>query len=454
MILALLGCAHLPPEAPPPPPEPPRVVALVVVDQLTASLYEAVRPHVTGGFARLERGWRATAEYPWGCTVTAVGHATISTGASPNVHGIPHNRWLEGGQPVRAGDPALLRAETLADVVAEAGGKVLTLSLKERAARILGGRTPTEAVWPRWDFAGNAVRFEGPSWLPDADRIAALQALEWTATRPWPGLDDDPIEQDIAGYGRTFPHPPATNVEAFFSSPHSGTLLTDAALAGVDALGLGDDSVPDLLGISYSHVDGVGHTFTPASHEAKDALLRLDAELERLFAALDARVGPGKWAAILTSDHGGNDRPIGWLDGEKLAHELGVTFQEPGFHVPEADVPRVVEALAKVPGIAVAAPKGSPEGAFAAERAACFVPDRVPDVIVVPAEGWIWKQPELGETGSDHGTPWPYDRVVPILALGPSAAPAGTVDPRQVAPTLARWMGLRAPANAELPPLP
>ena len=103
--------------------------------------------------------------------------------------------------------------------------------------------------------------------------------------------------------GRTFPHPIA-GADAFDLSPFSNDVLADFAMRAVTEEGLGRDTVPDLLGISFSANDRVGHAYGPDSHEVMDVTVRLDRTLARLFAFLDRTVGLANVVMVLTADHG------------------------------------------------------------------------------------------------------------------------------------------------------
>ena len=92
-------------------------------------------------------------------------------------------------------------------------------------------------------------------------------------------------------------------------TPGGNTLIVDVALAAVKGAELGQDDVTDLLALSFSATDYVGHRVGPHAQETMDMYLRLDAELARLFDALDDLVGPGAWTAFLSADHGGANVP-------------------------------------------------------------------------------------------------------------------------------------------------
>lgn len=482
---ALAAAAAVASSAPPPGPGSapgPRLAVLVVVDQLPVRLLEAARPHLAGGLARLagDGAFRTTARYAHACTLTGPGHATLATGASPAVHGIVGNAWYEGSVRISAGEPGRLRGEALADRVRARGGRVASLSLKDRGAVLLGGRAPDVAVW----FDARTGTLVGAGGWKGEGALADHRARPWTALMPelyarTRGPDDAAHEADWQGLGRTFPHPATRDLSAraFMATPAAGSLLTDLAVEAVERLRLGQTGSADLLTLSYSHVDLAGHAFTPESWESIDALLRLDADLGRLFEALDGRLGRSGYAVVLTSDHGAPPALHAWVDGADLAlrasralREAGidgdVDFAVPGLWLPSqipaerrSEAVRAVRAVAaataNVHAALVLPPPGgpvAPESTLDALVGACASPGRSPDVYVVPSEGASFFDEEIPHQGTQHGAPWAADTDVPLLAFGAgirSGAPGGLADPRQVAPTLGRLLGVGAPAQAE-----
>ncbi len=219
-ILALLACPRaLPPDpATPPAPAPlapmvsptPRLLVLVVVDQLPIRLLQLPSELYRGGLALLtgDEAFVSTARYAHAITYTCPGHATISTGASPSVSGIISNDWyldpVPGTDSIYCGDPSLLRVETLADQVMQAGGQVAAVALKDRAAMMLGGPRAQLVSW----YDRSQGRFTEP--LAELD-LSRWMSEPWTALHPdvyraLVGPDDGPLESD-PGLGTTFPHP-------------------------------------------------------------------------------------------------------------------------------------------------------------------------------------------------------------------------------------------------------
>ncbi len=477
---------------------PPDLVVFLVVDQYSEHLHDLAKAHYTGGLARLtgEGAWVGTGRYRHACTWTAPGHATLGTGAHPAVHTIGANGWFEGDKLVTAGGPGQLAVPTLGDVASDDGRTVVSLSLKQRGATLIAGYRATTAAWltredGRWTWTTRGTAEAG--WLPDHDAIAATFDTPWTLLDGTPRRPDlSPWEADAPGIGHTFPHPaaPDASTRGLFATPMAGRVLVDAAIAAVKdpALALGRHRKPDLLSVSFSHVDYVGHTFTPESQESVDTVLRLDRDLADLWATLDAEIGAGRWTVVLTADHGSNATPAAYISGNDLARAVTARFAAKGLpglaYVHESSLwfwdidearraAYVEEALAVVaddPRFAVAVDVRAPvpAGTLHADAvAACLVPGRSGDVQLWPRWGVYWAfepTPKLGQpigaataapAGTGHGSPWAYDTDVPLLAWGAGVKSGGddNVDIRRVSPTLAALLGLKPPAAATEPPV-
>ena len=202
-------------------------------------------------------------------------------GASPREHGISSNYWWRPdpdgpgeieGESIYCGDPENLRVGTLSDRVVESGGLVASVSLKDRAAMMLGGVNPTSVSWyssKTGDF-NHALegRVDVEGWLRPWDALFPEDYARWV------GADADPDERD-PGIGGSFPHPAPTTGTLLYT-PFAGEALVDAALLAMDDDDLGRDATPDLLAVSFSQTDYIGHAFTSESWEAVDGMIRLD----------------------------------------------------------------------------------------------------------------------------------------------------------------------------------
>jgi predicted AlkP superfamily pyrophosphatase or phosphodiesterase len=341
---AISGAAHQPQQQPARP-STPKLVVIVVVDQLWAGYLDEFKTQWKYGFRRLmdHGAWFRNAAYPYLNTVTCVGHATISTGAFPDVHGMILNGWWDRdlkktvtctedpaspiysyGAPVTGGEsPKRLLAPTFSDELRAhdgAGTRVVTMSMKARSAIDLAGHEGTAVTW----LADNG------SWVTSAAYPAPVQFVkDFVTANPvdkdfgasWTKLlrdsdyaykDDGEGERPPKGWTSTFPHllkgasdkPDITFHSQWETSPFADAYLGRFADAALDALKLGHGSATDFLGVSFAAADTVGHDFGPRSQEIQDVLLRLDRTLGALFEHLDRSVGADRYVAALTADHG------------------------------------------------------------------------------------------------------------------------------------------------------
>ncbi len=535
-------------QAPPAAPERPRLVVLLVFDQMRAdyltrwqSLFEQ------GGLRRLqERGaWFQNCHYPYAHTVTGVGHASLLTGCTPPAHGIVGNDWYDrqaaravycaqGNRPyerVPAANgtsgiakgkkkggvaPEQLLAPTVADVLKEAtGGKsrVVALSLKDRSAVLPAGRRPDACYWfdtGEGIFVTSSYYRDRPhSWVEEINRGRPADrwfGTSWDRLRPrldyelLSGPDDVPGEGIGFVEGKTFPHPLKGGLtkpgrvyyEAVTDSPFGNDLLLDLAKRAIIAERLGQHDTPDLLSVSFSSNDLIGHTWGPDSQEVFDVTLRSDRTVKELLAHLDAQVGKGRYLVALTADHGVCPLPevsrargeeAGRIDPaqltKKAAEFLSQTFgaasgngwfedvsypwiylNRQAIRAGGKDPGAVEEALAgwfkKQPGILTAYTRAQllkdlpPTDKVGAMVRRSFHPDRSGDMAVIQKPYYLFAAPLA--TGTTHGTPHEYDTHVPLLVYGPGVR-AGVyqeaVTPQAVAAIFARWLKIPAPARAE-----
>jgi predicted AlkP superfamily pyrophosphatase or phosphodiesterase len=283
------------------------------------------------------------ATYDHAVTFTATGHATLFTGKHPSEHAVIANEWADRttgvevacvedpterllGEPTKAHQgtsPRLLLAPTLGDRLVQASdrrSRVFSVSFKDRGAILPGGHEG-KAFW----FSTATGRFvtssyyykTAPAWCDawnQKRRIESFRGKAWELLLD-PGnyhnaaRDDRPYERDLFGLGRVFPHPlPGGGRADFFSAiactPIGDELTLDFVmeLARQEKLGLGES--PDLLAISFSSTDMIGHVFGPDSLEAEDNLLRFNRVLSELFDGLREMVGKDRLLIVLSSDHG------------------------------------------------------------------------------------------------------------------------------------------------------
>jgi hypothetical protein len=514
LTAVLVACAGSSPRAAdaPKPGAEPRLVVLLVVDQLPAWSFEAKRPALTGGFDRLLReGEWHTGEHPSAATLTASSHAMFGSGEPPYHSGIVANVWWHRDldrelESIEAEDGSVttkwLRVPGLGDAIAAAktGGKAVSISLKDRAAILPLGHTGT-AIWydhERVAWASHAEHTGPPAWLDAwnaSHPIAAHLHDVWTPLPETPGLagipDDAPGEVGEKGFGPTFPHALDTTKDpsdAVFATPLGNDLVLDTATEAIDAEKLGADAHADLLVISVSANDYIGHGWGQESWEAWDAMLRLDRRLDRFLADLDAKVGAGRWAMIVTSDHGASPMPervhggrISFQQIKDAANRAAIAELGPGEWIASAKYPTVYlsrAALAQNPkDLAIATTKivyalRSFPGLARVEKSAQFWghcetrtgdafricitldPERSGEIIYLPASGWVVEAFE-NALATSHGSMQLYDRLVPLILLPPGRVPHAalgkpddaTFETVRIATVLARWLGVPPPSS-------
>jgi predicted AlkP superfamily pyrophosphatase or phosphodiesterase len=326
----------------------PKLVVLISIDQMRGDYVDRFQHQWSKGLKRLvtDGAWFRQADYPYYNTVTCAGHASISTGTVPAVHGMVLNQWWERnnsrlvsctdddevqlityGAPVKGvGNSAKnLMTTTLADEIrlqSPVSPRVVSISLKARSAINLGGRHPDAVIWldevnGEWVTSTAFAKAPVPYFADYIAKHPLRNEMGRTWDRSLPKdryLGDGSIErrQKTALITKTFPHivkGDGTEIagaftDAWESSPHSDAYLAGLAGAALDALKLGRGPAVDYLGISFSALDKVGHDFGQDSHEVQDVMVRLDVELGALLDKLDRDVGKGNYVVGLTSDHG------------------------------------------------------------------------------------------------------------------------------------------------------
>jgi len=330
----------------------PKLILQITVDQLRGDLPGRYADRLThGGFRYLmEKGtWYTDAHYQHANTETAVGHATLATGADPSRHGIVANDWIDqetgtfvyntederhhiiGREPKEheGVSPRNLLATTISDeLVIHNGGRsrAFSVSVKDRGAILPGGHVG-KAFWfskssgdfvtstyyyddyPAWVKQWNAAKpadlFKGKSWELLNDRSTYVHGE----------MDDRPYEADLKPLGRVFPHSLGEDPKYFYLlltlTPIGDILTLDFAKALVEneKLGQNDTGAPDYLQISFSSTDYIGHLFGPSSLETEDNILRLDRTLAELFQFVDEKVGLDNTLIVLSADHGAPEAP-------------------------------------------------------------------------------------------------------------------------------------------------
>lgn len=359
----------------------PRLVLLIVVDQFRYDFLNRFGDLFgTRGIGRLMRegaSWTET-NFDQMPTFTAPGHAVFMTGAWPSQTGIIANEWYErvtgrkvksvtddstvklAGKPGEKGySPRRLLCSTVGDElrIADADqSKVIGISAKDRSAILPVGRRANAAYWfgtdngnmvsstyyfpqePEWVARFNnrhlADKLFGARWerlLPEAEYLKRAGKDDV----PWENLDKSSADTNF------FPHvitggvskPEREFYKAIDYTPFSNDLLVSFAEEAIQNEKLGEDTQTDLLSISFSANDYVGHRFGPYSQEAMDMTLRVDRQIGTLLDFVDAHVGLQNTLVIFTSDHGASPVP-----------EQAALMNLPGRRYQKAELRKLVEA--------------------------------------------------------------------------------------------------------------
>jgi predicted AlkP superfamily pyrophosphatase or phosphodiesterase len=511
----------------------PKLIVAISIDQLSSDVFNEYRPVVTGGLKRMMSGVVFPAGYQsHAATETCPGHSTILTGSRPARTGIIANDWqdpklprlLKDGKttydvycvekPGPAGSSAAkrvithetLKVPTLGDRLKKLNpqSRTVGVSVKDRAAVTMAGHEAEATLW--WDgsafvtYDGGTVPFPNTLKARNAAITAAIAQPKTYAvpvqcqrklmeqSLPFK-TKDGKVEQLVLG--KLEPRK-AKDEPRWRVSPESDAATVDMAIAAFQQMKLGSRGATDVLAVSLSGLDLVGHARGTGGVEICAQLMGVDQSLARLFAVLDASGVP--YLAMLTADHGGHDAPernklnampdegraavalSAKVAGEALAKDFGLsesalvgraTFGDM-YLADSVPVERRAEVLAAavkyyrdqsrfVEGVltradieAAPAPSGPPEDWPLVVRAkASYDPARSGDFFVMLKPG-IHPAPVVTPGYiATHGSVWGYDRRVPILFWWKGAKPfeqPNGVETVDIMPTLASLVGLSVPS--------
>ena len=503
----------------------PKLVVAISVDQLSSDIFNEYRRNYTGGLKRLADGVVFPSGYQsHAATETCPGHSTILTGSRPSRTGIIANNWFDpnNGRAGKDGkidygvycsedtsiagssgsnytvSPNLLKVPTLGDRLrgANPASQVVAVSGKDRGAVMMGGHNTSLTMW--WDGKGFTTYASASVAAPKATaaiNVRAKAEIDKPTVSKLPAM--------CSAYSRAVATGPTTSVgtlqprkagdaRGFRASGLFDALTVDIAIAAFAEKKLGKGSATDVLAVSLSATDYVGHTYGTSGAEMCTQIAALDANIGRLFTALDKSKVP--YAVVLTADHGGHDLPerndenglpsAERVDIRLMPQAIGGALSKQ-FELPEAAIlgdapfgdmylsakvpadkraavldaavsaykshPQVEVVFRKDEISATASPSGPPEDWSLIQRVrANFDPARSGDFYVA-LKRYVTPIPNAGfGYVATHGSPWNYDRRVPILFwwknVDPFEQPNGieTVD---ILPTLASLIGLDVPRD-------
>jgi hypothetical protein len=499
--VALAAALAVPPVSPPSDAPRPRLVVLIAVDQLRGDYFSRFERQLSGGFARF---WREGAFFEQGrqdhaITETAPGHSTMLSGRWPAHTGIvtnglgvsdPSTPLLELKDMGQGASPRRFRGTTLYDWLraSDSASRVLAVSRKDRGAILPVGRSRGEVYWfdhgifttSRWYRTEDTL----PGWVREfnaTDPVRTLAGSTWSLLLPDSAYPEpDSVQFEAGGGAVTFPHQLSVNIDAavlqIAGFPVMDSLTLAFALRGVERLRLGRGPAPDLLVVSLSTTDAVGHAYGPDSRELHDQVLRVDRWLGRFMDSLAVLVPREGTIWALTGDHGITSLPeLAAAQGRRagrvwptdaLAGAAQIAAGDPSFGFETGllfgDVARlrargvnldsVTAALAAkaaaVPGVArVYTPKTLKRAADSDTGAVLWrrtIPDDLGWLLCATLEpGFVWSP---GRVIAEHGTTNLDDQWVPVAFLGPGFVSRRFVEPvstTDIAPTLAKVLRVR-----------
>jgi predicted AlkP superfamily pyrophosphatase or phosphodiesterase len=516
-------------------PAPPRLVVVISLDQFPYEYLTRFAPYFAkGGFLRLagQGASFVNASYKHAVNLTGPGHAVILSGAYGDQNGIIANNWYDPttqstvycvedksvtmtGALGKGRSPANLISATYGDQLRLHTGfqsKVISVSHKDRAAILLGVKLANGAYWLSDSLFVTSSYYmsELPSWVRAFNASGTLNSYfgrEWKQHLPESAfantdVDDAPYEDPDPGLGRIFPHPITGNDRARISpsyysalatSPFGSECLAAFARAAVKGEHLGTRGVTDLLCVSFSSTDYVGHAFGPHSREVMEMTVAIDGVIAGFLDFLDAEIGKGNYVVALTSDHGVSPTPeyilthvphadAGRVPPDSIAARcegaLSTRFGAPApgrrwiarsvdrnihfdpitlaaAHVTvETAAQTVVPALAALRGVAAVFTRaqlqeGSSASPLLQKAVRSFHPLRSGDLFFVLKPYYFEGR---GSEGTTHGEPYDYSAHVPLMLMGPGIARgvyAVEASPADLAPTLSALTGIEFPAGRE-----
>ncbi|PNQ73805.1 alkaline phosphatase [Hanstruepera neustonica] len=518
----------------------PKLVIGIVVDQMRYDfLTRFMDRYGEGGFKRMIReGFNCqNNHFNYIPTKTGPGHASIFTGTTPKYHGIIGNNWFDKqlGEDVNCvqddnvkpigteskdgmKSPIRMLNTTFADenrLFTQMKGKTVGISLKHRGAILPAGHTANAAYWFDYDHDGTGNWISSsfymddlPEWVKNFNESDKAESYfkVWntlydiksylasgtdlnTFERIFKGKETATFSYDLKAlkdYNGGF--------KIIAESPFGNSLTTDFTIKAIEAEGLGTDAITDVLTVSYSSTDKVGHDFGPNSVEVEDTYLRLDLELERLFSALDKKIGNGEYVVFLTSDHAAPNVPsyllsqripAGLFDESAMRKEMNDyllqkyqqsnlilsrinnqlflnhnKINESGLNLEilKNDIANKLLNYPLIDKVYVTSPINQfmgPEGYLETLLRNGHNQKRSGDILFV-YEPAVFKDTPWNRTGTDHHSGMNYDTHVPLLFFGKGIAHGSTLKRTEItdiAPTISALLGISFPNGSIGTPL-
>lgn len=512
----------------------PKLVVGIVVDQMRYDyLTRFDSKYGNGGFKRMiSEGFNCkNNHFNYIPTYTGPGHTSVYTGTTPKYHGIIGNNWYDKetkemvycaqddnvesvGTTHDAGkmSPNRMKTTTFGDenrLFTQMQGKTIGVSLKDRGAILPAGHTANAAYWFHgldegvW-ISSTFYQNELPKWVSDfnASETAESYLKVWDtyydiSTYTESGSDENTFEGGFKGKEKaTFPYDLAAlkdenrGFDILKATAYGNSLTADFAIEAIKGEQLGQDDITDVLTVSFSATDYVGHNFGVSSKEIEDTYIRLDKDLERFFKFLDKQVGEGNYTVFLTADHGAVEVPSylqsmkipsGYVNNKetrtRFTEYLNAKFKTSDFieNISNDQIflnRRYIDSL----GLNINDVQESMvneligyahvEKVFSAHTMTTsnftngiesllqngYNQKRSGDIILVADPAYI----SYGKTGSTHGSGLNYDTHVPLLFFGKGINHGETYDKTvipDIAPTISALLGISFPNAATGKPL-
>lgn len=476
-------------------PKRPKLIVAIVVDQFRYDYLTRFRADYTAGLNRLlnQGAVFTNAQYEHFPTVTAVGHSTVLSGATPSISGIVGNEWydrevgrdvtsvsdpktqLVGGRGGAGSSPARLLVSTVGDElkIADMGrSRVIGVSLKDRSAILPAGRMANGAYWfdnASGNFVSSTFYFSDlPPWVKqfnDSRPAARFAGATWLNHKM--PADSKQLNAALA------------------ASPFGNDLVAAFAERAIEVEQLGRHDVPDVLAVSFSSNDYVGHQLGPDAPEIREMSVRTDKVLGELLAAAEKSAGAGNILVVLTADHGvaplpevnaarrmpGGRPPAGivnrvaqdalvkkygygkWIAGgaENTLYLNQALIAEKKLNPAEVDR-TAAQALSQIPHVFRVYTReqlatGAVQQDVVSRRVMNgFYARRSGDLEVLLEPYWIFTQ-----SGATHGTVFDYDTHVPVIFMGTGIRPGRyyqSIAVNDIAPTLAAILDVETPSGS------
>lgn len=480
-ILSVFFMVH---EASAQPVQRPKLLVGIVVDQMRWDyLYRySSRYAPDGGFNRLlNNGFSCeNTMIPYTPTLTACGHTSIFTGSVPAISGITGNDWWDYdlnkfiycttdektktiGSNTALGEmsPQNLMVTTIGDELRLATNfqsKVIGIALKDRGAILPAGHSGNAAYWydnKTGDWISSSYYLkELPPWTKELNSrklVDKYYANDWKTLYPLDTYEQSAPDQ--SGFNHPLKQLISKNYAYIVATPYGNSFTFEMAMAAIAGEKLGADNITDMLTVSLSSPDYIGHAFGPNSVEAEDGFLRLDKDLGEFISYLDNKVGKGEYLLFLTADHGAANEPAflkehqvpsGNFENEKVTAALdsvlkvktkladlviGIVNNQVfldrkiylGAGIKKDSIDSwVISYLANQPGIFKAIPLESLNAATLPTRireqvSNGYYPKRSGDIQLILQPQWI---DSFERGGTTHGSWNPYDAHIPLLWYG------------------------------------